>query len=77
MIEQIQSFCAVCDNCNKDYEHHHEGWTIFNDKSRLMECMSDSGWAIGAHYEGAPKDKVYCPDCFTVNDNDEFIIKTI
>ena len=66
MIEKVEMYCAVCDNCGavcgEDY-----GIIAWGDSSQTKEVIADSGWII----EG---DKLYCPKCYSYDDEDNLII---
>ena len=63
MIHKVESFSGECDNCRCDFEHWHEGWTLFLDSDTIQQEMDNQDWYTGdtdPDHEG----KHYCPDCF-------------
>lgn len=68
MINKVQMFSVVCDNCKVDAFDGQE-FTCWNDK----DFAEDMAVEVGFHKDG---DKHYCPECAYYDDNDEFIIKS-
>ena len=56
-----------CNRCREVYEDE-EGHTVFFDKSDAEEGASESEW----HCDG---DKHYCPNCYSMDDNDVITVK--
>lgn len=73
MIKETQEtvYYANCSICEKPFEHSFEGWTVWFDKSRMLERMSDQEWHIGNGEQGIDG-KCYCPECFRIDDEDVF-----
>lgn len=65
----VNTYKVVCDGCGQTFENE-EGWACYTDSpSGIEEDAIDSDWLLtedGHHY---------CPDCYTVNDNDEYECK--
>lgn len=70
MIYEVKMFSAKCDNCDKEYMEAHNGWSAMSDESGLVELMSNDDWHV--HDDG---NKHYCSDCYTIDDEDNLIIK--
>lgn len=62
-------FHANCDVCNKQFEHWHEGWTVWFEESNMIEQMWDQKWYVD------DEKKCYCTECHTVDDEDVLHIK--
>jgi len=69
MIEKIDCVTLSCDNCKKVYENYN-GFTVFLDTNTAMEEAQDDDWY-------RDEDKHYCPDCYTLDDDDNLILKPI
>lgn len=76
MIHEVTMYAATCDNCGKDWEDTNDGFVAFGDESSLTEKIYDDGWHIGDGKEGE-KDKCYCDDCWSRDDDDVFHLKTV
>jgi hypothetical protein len=59
-----------CDNCKKDFEEYHNGFSIFVDENSAHEHAANDNWYLDG-------DKHYCPDCYTLDDDDKLILKPI
>lgn len=70
MIHEVTMFSISCDNCNEDYIESHNGWSAMNDQSSIQELADNDGW----HTDD---EKHYCPNCFTINDEDNLILKQV
>jgi len=69
MIKKVEMFYVVCDNCGVScFEGSDYSCTV--DEVSAKEVASDSDWII---HEG----KDYCQECYSYDDNDEIVIKTI
>jgi hypothetical protein len=69
MIHPVEMYAAECDVCKNDFETY-EGWSALTCQDRLEDSLNDSGW----HIDGI---KCYCPDCHTINDEDQVVFKVI
>lgn len=67
MIKELTMYTIICDNCKKDL-YAEADYSGYNEKDYVIDDAMDEGWI-------EMTDKYYCPDCFTINDNDEIIIK--
>jgi hypothetical protein len=71
MIYPKTMYAAKCDNCGKEWVDEDNGYFAFTDESSITDNVNnDDEW----HNEG---DKHYCKDCYSFDDNDTLIIKTI
>lgn len=61
-------YSAECDVCKNDFEDPFEGWTVFLNEDHMIDRMGDMGWHID-------EIKCYCPNCHTIDDEDNLIIK--
>lgn len=68
MIHEEKCYCVTCDNCGKTYEDVNTGFTLWVDNSEANENVQDNDW----YKDG---DKHYCPNCHTVDEDDNLIIK--
>lgn len=71
MITPITMYCANCDSCNRQREDGHNGYMAMIDISQLKEELYNSEWKEDDAIPGT----YYCPDCYTINDNDEIVFK--
>jgi hypothetical protein len=69
MIEKVEMYTVVCDNCGEDVASGQE-YSCWNDKSYAEDNAVDSDW----HKED---DKHYCPNCFEFDDEDNLIIQSL
>lgn len=70
MIFPHTLYGATCDRCDKQWEHYHEGWA-YVDENAITEYLSDAGWSVNELGD----DIVYCPGCFSFDDEDVFHVK--
>ena len=66
MYNKVECICLTCDNCGETYMDDHSGFSIYVDENGAHEAAEDDGW----HLEG---DKHYCPECHTIDDEDNLI----
>lgn len=66
---------ATCDNCGTDWEHWNEGWTLMPDENSLWQELDSCGWCSGEH-EGHEKGTLYCDECWSTDEHDNFRLKT-
>lgn len=69
MIQTVECIILSCDNCKKNYQDYN-GFTIFVDDNQAREASSNDDW-----YREEGKD--YCPDCYSLDDDDNLILKKI
>ena len=69
MTKEITIYTLICDNCGKDSNEHSEysGW---DEIDFVKQQADEDGWI-------SEEDKDYCPSCFSYDDNDILVIKTI
>lgn len=74
MIHEEKCYTATCDNCGEPFVTYHTGWSMFSDKSSIIESMDNEDWYIGHldEYNG----KHYCPSCFKYHptEDDKIIV---
>jgi hypothetical protein len=69
--KQIMYGCH-CDNCGEHWIDEEKGIAVFGTENDVLnEVRNFESW----HTEGPfGNEKHYCPECFTINDNDELVI---
>lgn len=65
-FHKVECVLLECDNCGDHYEDGH-GFAIFVDEGSVNPEDDDWHEIDGKHY---------CPDCHTIDDDDNLIIKT-
>lgn len=67
-VHKVEMFTVICDNCQKDIGAEQE-YSCWNDEQSAKENAMEADWIEkdGSHY---------CDECYEMNDNDEYIIKT-
>jgi len=65
-IIKVEMYTVQCDNCKTTSGKNSE-YSCWNDKSYAIEDACDKDWI----QEG---EKTYCPNCYTLGENDEIII---
>ena len=68
MIHEVTMHGATCDNCGDAWYNDHYGWSAMSDDSSLKQMLYDDEW----HTDG---DKHYCPNCYTLDDDDNLILR--
>ncbi len=68
MFTNVECVILSCDNCNEPYENCN-GFGIFADKMAAKDDALDDEWI---EEDG----KNYCPKCYTIDDDDNVIIKS-
>lgn len=68
MIKEVTMYTVECDRCKKTSgeDSEYAGW---GDKDYAVEEAMSDDWI--EHTDG----KHYCPDCYTINDEDVITIK--
>jgi len=74
MTYEVTMHSGSCDNCDETFEDRHSGFTAMPDSCDIIEAMGNSGWHIGGDAEGSVEGNHYCPACFTIDDEDRFIL---
>jgi len=69
MYNEVKCISITCDNCGADFIDDHTGFSIFVDEISANDNVDNTEWCCedGKHY---------CPECHTINDNDELVIDT-
>lgn len=70
MYNKIECVTLYCDNCNEQYMNDHSGFSIFVSEADANDEADNDGW----HLHG-DDDKHYCPECFTIDENDNLVIR--
>jgi hypothetical protein len=71
MIQETTCYKAYCDGCNERLcDEGREGFTLFGDMSQLEMAIDSEEW-----HRDYDSGKCYCPDCHSINDNDELVLK--
>ena len=63
MIHEEKCYVGTCDNCGETFVTYHDGFSMFSDKSNIIEGMNDEEWYVG-YDDSEHKGKHYCPNCF-------------
>lgn len=72
MIQEIKMFGCFCDNCGDQWDDDETGYCAFTDAFSMKDhLVDDTHW----HTLSGTPDRHYCPECFTIDDNDNLIIK--
>jgi hypothetical protein len=71
MKQEVEMFTIKCDNCGTLFEDGYNGYSCWGDVNDAWENASESDW-IEADF-----DVHYCPNCYSYDDNDNLIIKSI
>ena len=66
MIAKVEMYTVQCDNC-KTTSGENSDYSCWGDKQVALEDAIESDWI---EHEG----KHYCPDCYTIDENDEVMI---
>ena len=69
MIEKVEMFTVVCDNCGEDAGASSDA-SCWNDEAVAEEMALESEWI-------KEDEKHYCPNCWSRDDNDNLILKVI
>ena len=69
MVKEVTMFTVVCDNCGKDVNKDAE-YSAWNEKTFAEDIAMEADWI-------KENDKHYCSDCFTYDDDDNLLIKSI
>ena len=66
MIKEVKMYTVQCDNCKCTSGDNSE-FSCWNDESTALDEAKESEWIES---EG----KHYCPDCYSIDDDDNIII---
>lgn len=66
MIQKVEMYTVICDNCKKDIGSEQE-FSCWNDDSYAVDNALDSDWV-------KVEDKHYCESCYSYDDSDNFIL---
>jgi hypothetical protein len=67
MIQKVEMFTIICDNCKCDYGDDAE-YSCYAEEERVREDSHENRWITDG-------EKDYCPDCYHYDDDDNLIIK--
>lgn len=67
MLQKVEMYTVVCDNCKRDIGEDEE-IACWNDDSYAETNATDSDWLKDGKNH-------YCPACYTYDENDELILK--
>tara|TARA_R110002126_G_scaffold277398_1_gene423248 strand:+ start:149 stop:397 length:249 start_codon:yes stop_codon:yes gene_type:complete len=73
MEKEITMYTIECDLCKTQFVDEHEGFVAWADYDGARDNALDSEWT--ENVEQGKKDKHYCPECYSINDNDEVVNK--
>jgi hypothetical protein len=71
-VEKQTMYGCHCDNCGELWSNDEKGIAVlWTEMDMLNEVRNDEVW----HTDGPfGNEKHYCPECFTINENDELVI---
>ena len=69
MLKEVKMYTVLCDNCGKDVNKDAE-YSAWNEKTFAEDIAMEEDWI-------KENDNHYCPDCFTYDDDDNLLIKSI
>lgn len=69
MLKEVKMYTVLCDNCGKDVNKDAE-YSAWNEKTFAEDIAMEADWI-------KENDNHYCPDCFTYDDDDNLLIKSI
>ncbi len=69
MLKEVKMYTVLCDNCGKDVNKDAE-YSAWNEKIFAEDIAMEADWI-------KENDNHYCPDCFTYDDDDNLLIKSI
>lgn len=71
MIEANEFFVCSCDNCGQAFGNYDYDYLVMPDKISMENELGDSDeWFT----ERGNPNKHYCPECFTIDEEDNLII---
>lgn len=68
-IYPIQMFGCKCDGCGEVWDNG-DSVMAYQDEDHVRYSIEESGWHI------TEEKKTYCPDCHSIDDNDQITFKT-
>lgn len=69
MIYPIQMYTCKCDGCGDAWDNG-DCVCAYADEEHVRYSIQESNWHI------TDDKKTYCPDCYTIDDNDNIVFKT-
>lgn len=70
MYNKEESICITCDNCGETFLDDHTGFALYADEINANEAADNAGWY-------SEDSKHYCPDCHTIDDDDNLVLKNL
>jgi hypothetical protein len=70
MYNKVECICLSCDNCGETFMDNHTGFSIYVDENGAHEAADNDGWY-------SEDGKHYCPECHTIDDDDNLILKKL
>ena len=70
-IVRLNVFSASCSNCGELFEGEGDYIPYFHDKESLKDMIHEYDWSTSLNKDrgNIPKNNIYCPDCFSINEN--------
>jgi len=68
MLQKVEMYTVVCDNCQKDIGTEDE-YSCWNDDSYAETNAMESDWQ-------KEEKKHYCPECYSYDDNDNLVLNS-
>jgi len=69
MIYEVTYYTAKCDHCKVEYAED-SPYSAWSDKDNMKDILRDCDWYVDNDDEPKHKDKTYCSDCWSYDDND-------
>ena len=69
MIQKVEMYTVVCDNCGCDYGNESE-YACWSDEDYVREDSRENDWIT----EG---NKDYCSNCYSYDENDNLKLRVI
>lgn len=70
MIYPVTMYAGKCDNCGKEMKLGGGEYSAYGDPESVEFEMEESAYHIDS-------DKHYCPDCWSYDDEDNIVLKTL
>ena len=82
MITNINMYGCQCDNCKTEWRDEHSGFVAFKESDSARFNAEESGWYTDPKTKIGPggtlsNDSHYCPDCWSIDDDDKVVIKSL
>ena len=74
MLQKVEMYTVICDNCHKDIGSEQD-YSCWNDDLSAEDNANESDWFRGCTKTKEGKDgQHFCPECFSHDDDENFII---